>query len=163
MRRQGEGKSWQGMANWERLCFVLETRGPQTTGALGAITGIGQNVRGIMREANARLEGMTIVSYETWEQNSETSLPRLREWATYELVAREQAEVALLMHRRISETNRRVLRERRRALVRGRRRTGGTNSRPFVPERPRPDPRFGVRTPPVVVAQTQRRLFHAGR
>ena len=50
-------KSWHEMARWERMVFVLYHRGPHTTGALGHIYGIGQNVRGIRREACHALQG----------------------------------------------------------------------------------------------------------
>jgi hypothetical protein len=148
------------MRAWERLCFVLETAGPQTTGALGHVEGIGQNVRGIKREAERNLaDGLVILSYETWEEDPKMGLPRLREWATYELVSRERAEAVRLMHQSIGETNRRVIAERRRALDRPRRRRRvGGRSRFEI--RPGGDPRFGPRVP---APARQPALFGEGR
>jgi len=50
-------KTWDGMSRWERMVFVLYHRGPMTSGALGHIYGIGENVRGIRIEANHGLRG----------------------------------------------------------------------------------------------------------
>ncbi len=89
----------EGEPRWRFLVRVLETCGPMTTGQLGHIYGIGQNVRGIRREANAHLraEGKQIVSEPTYDADGKR-LP----WATYRIVhtemvkhlERSQAEIA---------------------------------------------------------------------
>ena len=78
-------KAWEGMAHWERLVSVLERDGPQTTGQLGHIKGIGENVRGIKIEANRNLAryGMFVKSEETKTLDAEGKrIPN----ATYRLV-----------------------------------------------------------------------------
>ena len=70
------------MALWERLVVTLHRDGPTTTGMLGHIVGIGQNVRGIRREADRNLAGTG------WQiQSKPTYVDGKRmPWATYELV-----------------------------------------------------------------------------
>ena len=78
-------KDWDDMWNWERLVCALERGGPQTTGKLGHMYGIGENVRGIKVEANRHLAryGLSIKS----EKTRELDLHGGRIWnATYRLV-----------------------------------------------------------------------------
>jgi len=46
---------WAAMKHWERMVWVLHLHGPTTSGALGHVRGIGQNVRGIRAEADRGL------------------------------------------------------------------------------------------------------------
>jgi len=78
-------KTWEEMTRWERLVHVLERDGPQTTGALGHIKGIGENVRGIRIEANRGLRpyGMSVESEPTTDLDADRKkIPN----ATYRLV-----------------------------------------------------------------------------
>ena len=78
-------KTWEEMSHWERLVHVLERDGPQTTGALGHIKGIGENVRGIRIEANRGLAryGMFVESEKTEALDADgKQIPN----ATYRLV-----------------------------------------------------------------------------
>jgi len=103
-------KRGPGEDAWRFLVRVLEICGPLTTGQLGHVYGIGQNVRGIKREADAGLPSeRVIVSYRTWVENPQNGLPMHAPWATYEVVPESEAEAVLLMHRRIDETNQQVL------------------------------------------------------
>ena len=78
-------KHWADMTHWERLVCVLERDGPHTTGALGHIRGIGENVRGIKIEANRNLAryGLFVKSEKTTTLDAEGKpIPN----ATYRLV-----------------------------------------------------------------------------
>jgi hypothetical protein len=125
---------------WRFLVRVLETCGPLTTGQLGHVYGIGQNVRGIKREADVGLSSdRVIISYETWVKNPDTGLPMYVSWATYELVPATEAEAVLAMHRRIGATNRQVLgayRQRRKAASAELHRAHRRVDRPVVPALP---------------------------
>ena len=70
-------------ARWRFLVRVLETCGAMTTGQLGHLYGLGENIRGIRREAQANLrrEGRDILSETTIDEQG-NRLP----WATYRLV-----------------------------------------------------------------------------
>lgn len=67
------GRAWADMPKWQRLCAVLESEGPKTTGELGHIKGIGENIRGIRREANVHLRtmNMEIISETTWKRDAQ--------------------------------------------------------------------------------------------
>ena len=84
-------KTWDGMSRWERMVFVLYHRGPMTSGGLGHIYGIGENVRGIRIEANHGLRGTG------WHVDSRKAPDA--PYHTYELV-----NVALQRH--VARTNR---------------------------------------------------------
>lgn len=70
---------------WQFLVRVLQENGPQTTGALGHIYGIGENIRGIRREANASLlrEGSSLRVVSRRTKTEDGSRPP---WRTYQLV-----------------------------------------------------------------------------
>jgi hypothetical protein len=69
------------MPKWKVLVEYLREHGPTTTGALGHVYGIGENIRGIRREANRNLAGRGYIrSDETFGPHGER-LP----WATYRL------------------------------------------------------------------------------
>jgi len=97
------GRAWADMSHWERLVAVLESQGPKTTGELGHIRGIGENVRGIRREAdrNLRQYGLRIKGEPTTKLAADG---RKINNATYRLVnaalaphlARTEAEVERL-------------------------------------------------------------------
>jgi len=59
--------AWDDMVNWECLVWYLYQHGPNTTGVLGHVYGIGENVRGIRREADRALAkyGLYIKSHKT--------------------------------------------------------------------------------------------------
>ena len=75
-----------GEARWQFLVRVLREQGPMTTGQLGHIYGIGENVRGVCREAITHLkaQGLTILSEPTYEEVDGRRVRRA--WATYRLV-----------------------------------------------------------------------------
>lgn len=111
---------------WQRLVDVLRANGPMTTGALGHVYGIGQNVRGIRIEANAGLARLgrpeRIDSKPTYEIVDGRRVRRA--WATYRLV-----NVELVPH---LERTDRVIAERRRKVP--------SSAGAFGPRREQDDP-----------------------
>ncbi len=85
---------WPMMRNWERLVWTLYQRGPMTTGALGHVYGIGENVRGIRREADRALAkyGLYIKSERT--EGLPNATYRLARLALREPLKRTEAVVA---------------------------------------------------------------------
>lgn len=71
--------TWAEMPKWQRLCSYLELHGPTTTGVLGHQKGIGENVRGIRREACANLRGRA-------SSIRVVSIPTGKPWRLYRLV-----------------------------------------------------------------------------
>jgi len=103
-------KTWAGMARWERLCSVLDERGPMTTGALGMVKGIGENVRGIRREADRNLAryGMKIIAEETHELTADGE--KINN-ATYRLVNLRVADRVAETSNLVEELRQKGLRE----------------------------------------------------
>jgi hypothetical protein len=69
------------MPKWKVLVEYLREHGRTTTGALGHIYGIGENIRGIRREANRNLGTSGRIVSEVTRGKFGERLP----WATYRL------------------------------------------------------------------------------
>ncbi len=115
-------------SRWQFLVRVLRECGPMTTGQLGHLYGLGENIRGIRREAQANLrrDGWDVKSEPTFDEDG-NRLP----WATYQLVNLELQPHLQRTEEQIAE---------KRAALGGRPSERG-NPRP--PSRPLPAPGFG--------------------